>query len=62
MDELAYARYYEGERKARELYLAIRDLYGWDYTWSQAYFKAIKDKLLSREEKELVKKYYPIKF
>ena len=62
MDELAYARYYQNEKKAREVYLAIRDLYGWDYTWAQAYFKALKDKLISKEEKELVKTYYPIKF
>lgn len=62
MDELAYARYYQNERKARELYLAIRDLYGWGYTWAQTYFMAIKDKMLSKEEKELLKQFYPIKF
>ena len=62
MDELAYARYYQGERKARELYLAIRELYGSEIPWNKSYFMAIKDKLLSKEEKELVKKFYPIKF
>ena len=65
MDELAYRRYIqhmnESEKKASEIYRTIRELYGYDTPWKKAYFMAIKDKLLSKEEKDIVKKFYPVK-
>lgn len=62
MDELAYARHIKRAKEAEEVYRTIRELYGLEIPWNKSYFMAIKDKLLSREEKELVKEFYPIKF
>lgn len=62
MDELAYARHIKRANEAEKVYRTIRELYGWEIPWNKSYFMAIKDKLLSREEKELVKEFYPIKF
>lgn len=65
MDELAYARYIQNmkqqEEKAREIYKTIRELYGWETPWKKSYFMAIKDKLLSKEDKDIVKEFYPVK-
>ena len=60
MDELAYARYNKRANEAGEVYKTIRELYGWEIPWKKAYFMAIKDKLLSKEEKDLVKQYHPV--
>ena len=62
MDEIAYARYIQRGRKADEIYKTIRELYGYDVPWNKVYFMAIKDKLLSAEEKKLVKEFHAIKF
>jgi hypothetical protein len=61
MDELAYARYIQEAKKADEVYKTIRDLYGRDISWPTAYYRAIKDRLLSKEEKDLVKQFHPIR-
>lgn len=61
MDELAYARYHKRANAADELYRTIRELYGWEIPWNKAYYMAIKDKLLSSEEKHLVKEFHPIR-
>lgn len=61
MDELAYARHIRRAKKAEEIYTTIRELYGWKTPWSKAYFMAIKDKLLTKEDKEIVKEFYPVR-
>lgn len=61
MDELAYAQYIKKANKAEEIRRTIFELYGFGTNWRDAYFMAIKDKLLSKEEKALVKEFYPVK-
>lgn len=61
MDELAYARYIRIANEAEFIYKTIRELYGYEIPWKQAYFMAIKEKLLDPEEKKLVKEFYPVK-
>lgn len=61
MDEFAYAAYIRRAKKADDVYETIRDLYGWEISWPTAYYRAIKDRLLSKEEKDLVKQFHPIR-
>lgn len=61
MDDIAYRRYQANAKKADELQRMILELYGFSTPWKQAYFMAIKDRLLSREEKDLLKEFHPIK-
>ena len=60
MDELAYARHINRAKEAENVYRTIRELYGWEIPWNKSYFMAIKDKLLTKEEKDLVKQYHPV--
>lgn len=62
MDELAYARHIQRANEAEKLYRTILELYGWEIPWNKAYFMAIKDRLLSKEEKNLVLEFYPVRF
>lgn len=61
MDEFAYERYMADAKKADELQRVILELYGFGTPWKQAYFMAIKDKLLSKDDKNLLKEFHPIK-
>lgn len=61
MNELAYARHIKRAKDADWIYESIRELYGYEIPWKKAYFMAINDKLLSKEEKELVKEFHPVK-
>lgn len=60
MDELAYARHIQRAKEAENVYRTIRELYGWEIPWNKSYFMAIKDKLLSKEEKDLVKQFHKV--
>ena len=60
MDELAYARHINRAKEAENVYRTIRELYGWEIPWKKSYFMAIKDKLLTKEEKDLVKQFHPV--
>lgn len=60
MNELAYARHIQRAKEAESIYKTIKELYEY-IPWKQAYFMAIRDKLLSKEQKELVKEFYPVK-
>lgn len=60
MDEIAYARHIKRANEADSIYRAIRELYGWEVPWKVAYFMAVKDKLIGRDEKALVKEFHPI--
>jgi hypothetical protein len=61
VDELAYRRYIERANKAEELYKTIREMYGKEIPWKQAYLLAVKDRLLSFAEKNLVKEFYSLR-
>lgn len=56
-----YQAYIQQMKKAEEIYNTIRELYGYGTPWKLAYFMAIKDKLLSKEDKDLVKMFYPVR-
>ena len=58
MDELAYRRHIKRANEAEKLYKTIREMYGKEIPWKQAYILAVKDRLLSDEEKNLVKEFY----
>ena len=62
MNEAAWALYCKMAKQADEIYRTIRDLYGWEIPWNKSYFMAIKDKMFTADEKNLVKEFYPIKF
>ena len=61
MNEFAYECYMADAKKADELHKTIMELYGYKIPWKQAYFMAIKDKLLSKDDKDLLKEFHPIK-
>lgn len=61
MDEAAYTRYIARSKEADEIYRTIRELYGWLTPWDKAYFMAIKDGILSKDDKKLVKEFHPIR-
>lgn len=61
MDGLMYLKYQDRAKKADELQRTVMELYGFEVPWKQAYFMAIKDRILSKEEKELVKEFHPIR-
>ena len=61
MDEIAYARHLKRADRADETYRTIREIYGWEIPWNKSYFMAIKDKLLTKEDKELVKEFHPVR-
>ena len=58
LDERAYAEYWKRSNKADELYGAIRELYGKDIPLKQAYLKALRDGMLSEEDKALLREFY----
>lgn len=60
MDEIAYARYIQTAKKADELYDTIRDLYGREIPWKAAYYRALRDRMLTDEEKIIVKRFHPL--
>ena len=60
MNEVAYSQYIRQAKKADELYYTIRDLYGEEIPWKQAYYKAIKDRLLTVEDKDLIRRFHPV--
>lgn len=61
MDELAYRRYIERANEAEAIYRTIREMYGKEIPWKQAYLLAVKDRLLSFKERNLVKEFHPMR-
>ena len=61
MDEVAYAQHIKRAKEADLIYNAIREIYGREIPWKVAYFNAIKDKLLSKEDKMIVKEVHPVR-
>ena len=61
MNEAAYTNHINRANKSDEIYRTIRDLYGWSIPWYEAYFMAIKDGILSKDDKQLVKEFHPVR-
>ena len=59
MNEVAYSQYIQQAKKADELYYAIRELYGEEIPWRQAYIHAVKNRLLTAEDKDLIRRFHP---
>ena len=62
MNAVDWALYCKRAKQADEIYRTIRELYGWGIPWNKSYFMAIKDKMFTEDENNLVKEFYPIKF
>lgn len=58
-NEIRYALYVKRAKAADELYKTIRDLYGDERPWKQVYMLAIRDKVLSEDEKNLLCEFHP---
>ena len=58
IDERAYAEYQKRSKKADELYDTIRELYGQEVPFKQAYYKALLGHMLSDEDKNLLREFY----
>nr|DAE23824.1 MAG TPA: hypothetical protein [Siphoviridae sp. ct9lR64] len=59
MDELAYRRYCNCGKAADDIYRAVRSVYPF-LSWRDAYLRAVKDGLLTKDDRELVREFHPV--
>lgn len=59
MDELVYRRYCDRRKAADDIFRAIRSMYA-SLTWRDAYLRAVKDGFLTKDDKELIREFYPV--
>lgn len=60
MDELAYRRYCDRGKAADGISRAVRNIYP-SLPWRDAYLRAVKDGLLTKDDRELVRKFHPVR-
>lgn len=60
MDELAYRRYCDRGKAADDIFRAIKSMYA-SLPWRDAYLRAVKDGLLTKDERELVRESHPVR-
>lgn len=60
MDELAYRRYCDRGKAADDIFRAIKSMYA-SLSWQNAYLRAVKDGLLTKDERELVLEFHPVR-
>lgn len=60
MDELAYRRYCDRGKIADNIFRAVRSEYP-SLPWRNAYLRAVKDGLLTKDERELVREFHPVR-
>lgn len=60
MDELAYRRYCDRGKAADDIFRAIKSMYA-SLSWRNAYLLAVKDGLLTKDERELVREFHPVR-
>lgn len=58
MDTIAYHQYYERERKARELYNTLKEMYGDSMKKETILIKARIDGVINDDEKRLLREFY----
>lgn len=59
MDELAYRRYCDRGKAADDIFRAVKGMYP-SLTWQDAYLRAVKDRLLTKDDKELVREFHSV--
>ena len=59
MDELAYRRYCDRGKAADDIFRAVKGMYP-SLTWQDAYLRAVKDRLLTKDDRELVREFHSV--
>ena len=60
MDELAYRRYCDRGKAADDIFRAIKSMYA-SLPWRDAYLRTVKDGLLTKDDRELVREFHPVR-
>lgn len=60
MDELAYRRYCDRRKAADDIFRTVRSMYP-SLLWRDAYLRAVKDGLLTKDDRELVREFHPVR-
>ena len=60
MDELAYRRYCDRGKAADDIFRAVRSMYP-SLPWRDASLRAVKDGLLTKDDRELVREFHPVR-
>lgn len=60
MDELAYRRYCDRRKAADDIFRAIKSMYA-SLPWRDVYLRAVKDGLLTKDDRELVREFHPVR-
>lgn len=60
MDELAYRRYCDRGKAADDIFQAVKSMYA-SLPWRDAYLRAVKDGLLTKDDRELVREFHPVR-
>ena len=58
-DELAYRRYCDRGKAADDIFRAVKGMYP-SLTWQDAYLRAVKDRLLTKDDRELVSEFHSV--
>lgn len=60
MDELAYRRYCDRGKAADDIFRAVKSMYP-SLPWRTAYVRAVKDGLLTKDDRKLVLEFHPVR-
>lgn len=58
-DELAYRRYCDRRKAADDIFRAVKCMYP-SLIWQDAYLRAVKDGLLTKDDRELVREFHSV--
>lgn len=59
MDKLAYRRYCDRGKAAYDIFKAVKSMYPF-LPWKDAYLRAVKDGLLTKDDRKLVREFHPV--
>lgn len=60
IDELAYRRYCDRGKAADDIFRAVKSIYP-SLSWQDAYLRAVKDGLLTKDDRNLVREFHPVR-
>ena len=60
MDELVYRRYCDRGKAADDIFRAVKSMYA-SLPWRDSYLRAVKDGLLTKDDRELVREFHPVR-